>query len=190
MSRPSCPDCCQYPRITKSPYLGESQSGYRQCPKCNAWFTDDTLNKVVDSNGKPVKSPFNIPSNATKKSNFGDGGEGENPGGYMTACITFNPKKKPSLAYCLKELGAPAEQVLKYRSRLRYNCNASYNDENYILSDLQNSEILDWAEYLYKEKLKKYHPDLHLENQGMYIEYCQYLGEMINRVRRIIYGRS
>jgi len=74
--RPNCPDCSNPIYKVK---LTEEISGYRYCRGCSTWWHDN--NKVLDSNNKPVKNPFNF---SVAKSG-GDPDDPSNPGGYLSS---------------------------------------------------------------------------------------------------------
>jgi len=42
------------------PELGPEISGYRQCPSCSRWFSNDGENLATDNGGNPVKNPFDF----------------------------------------------------------------------------------------------------------------------------------
>jgi len=81
----------------------------------------------------------------------------------------------------LCELGAPRDEVYPYFERS--------DNKYYPMKNLSDADIMGWAEFLYHEKLKKFHPDLH-EDKELYNEYCQHLGFVYNRIKEIICGRN
>ena len=165
--KPICPNCKE--GWLPWPELYTIENDLLKCRECDGVFTATLQPNCPSEKPKEINDP-------------------SNPGEYPSAKIFFNPSKKPSLPHCLKELGAPIDEVYAYYgNKTRPKSNGNYK---WAISDMNNAEILGWAEYLYKEAMKKYHPDQHPKNIGMYTEYCQYLGEMIQRVREIINGRT
>jgi len=56
--RPICSKCAPFPKIADWPRLGPEQSGIRTCPVCGRHYHDGNL--MVDSDGKPIKDPFDF----------------------------------------------------------------------------------------------------------------------------------
>lgn len=68
--RPVCPTCCTHPKTGKYPVLSEHDGKCRTCPVCDGKFNEQGL-------------PITYHKTTQQKQD--DTGEGENPGGYMTA---------------------------------------------------------------------------------------------------------
>jgi len=86
----------------------------------------------------------------------------------------------------LLALGASRKEVYNrcwQDRKLKTQCSAT----NRSIYDLYSKkELLSWAGHLYKEALKKYHPDLHPENPRLYTEICQELGKAYLRAVKIL----
>jgi len=80
--RPVCQICSKGSTKTgRWPLLGDEISGYRQCPSCSRWWSDDGKNRVVDKDGNDVQNPFNF--SLAKSQGDGDPNDPSNPGGYI-----------------------------------------------------------------------------------------------------------
>jgi hypothetical protein len=107
--------------------------------------------------------------------------------GIQKKIIHFSNLRRKSISHCLLVLGAPRAEV--YHSgndrRLRTPHNASSRS---IYDDYTRQELLEWAEHLYVDALKRYHPDKHPENPRLYTEICQELSKAYLRARKILNG--
>lgn len=107
--------------------------------------------------------------------------------------IKFANLKRKSINHCLVVLGAKRNEVYftdaktgrdnSNRINIGKPCKASRHS---VYDNLSKPELLDWVKHLYKESLKKYHPDLHPENPRLYTEICQELGKAYLQAVKIL----
>lgn len=105
-----------------------------------------------------------------------------------------------SINKCLVELGAPVEEVYYYGGGIK--C-PYYNKATYpLFAHLKKSyiyrkgrtiyqrytrdELWTWAQYLYREKIIFCHPDKQRASKVFWEEYCKYLGQVYDRVQKIL----
>jgi len=101
-----------------------------------------------------------------------------------------------SINKCLVELGAPPDEVYycKYPVNKQghyYNYSKTrkmkiYHANRSIYSRYTKDELWNWAKYLYKEKLKEFHPDKHKTNKVFWNGYTAYLGQVFDKVKKIL----
>ena len=103
--------------------------------------------------------------------------------------MDFLKLERKSINQCLMVLGAEWGDVYYGANdrRLKQPCDASNRT---IYRNYERAELFDWAEHLYFESLKKYHPDKHPENVRLYTEICQELSKAFLRAKKILNGGS
>jgi hypothetical protein len=105
--------------------------------------------------------------------------------------IEFAKLKRKSINHCLWVLGADWDEVYNTKrngsSKLKAIKDYGSGDRS-IYDRFNRAELRDWAGHLYKEALKKYHPDLHPENPRLYTEICQELSRAHLRAIEILQG--
>lgn len=108
----------------------------------------------------------------------------------------FKPKYKKgdvnnySINKCLVELGAPVEEVyyslevVPYRMHpKRYGKVRAYRS---IYSRYSKDDLWNWAQYLYKQKVKEIHPDKHKVYKKAYEEYFKYIQQVFKKAESIL----
>ena len=101
-----------------------------------------------------------------------------------------------SINKCMLELGAPASEVYysktpypKYRTwpkkPARIACCAAYRS---IYNRYTGDELWQWAQSLYRNKVRAIHPDKHsgTDWEEIYEEYFKYIQEVFAKVKRIL----
>ena len=94
-------------------------------------------------------------------------------------------RRLSSINACLLVLGAPKKEVYRNTNsrRPKMPCRASRLT---LYTQFSRQELFDWATHLYREALKKLHPDHHRENEKYYTQRCQELGEAYLRAEQIL----
>ena len=95
-----------------------------------------------------------------------------------------------SINSCLLILGAPLQEIYKYgRPGVPQNIkrhNPIGSPQNTIYERYTRSELLYWAENLYKDAVIKWHPDKHIGEETFYTAKCAEITEAYRQATRIL----
>lgn len=99
--------------------------------------------------------------------------------------INYVQRNPITINQCFIVLGAERDDVYSTYKNGKYS-RSKNRDKFTIHSRYQKSELLGWAESLYKKAAKKYHPDMHKYRKVYYEKRMSDINYAYQRIRKIL----
>lgn len=101
-------------------------------------------------------------------------------------CQNLVPSKT-SINACLLALGAPQSEAYNRNRKLK----TIPNEHGTVIrrslyNHLAPAELMDWASYLYRDSISKFHPDRHVDNKDFYEKKTLQINVAFARIKRIL----